>query len=112
MPRRPSRRSLLIVLALAGIFAVVLLVRYSAWPGENALVGQTESQVCARYGKARVEFAGHYGRPSLDWTQQFKGEVKSAKFGRLGGQIYVTFEKRNGQWVVISNSYLPRGGAF
>lgn len=99
-------------LVLAGSLAAVVIVRASIWPGDNALVGQTEAQVRARYGQPKYEGPGHYGMPTLAWTQQFKGEVKSEVFGRLGGSIYVTFEKRDGQWVVISNSYLPRGGVF
>ena len=66
----------------------------------------------SRYGRPKHEFAGHYGNPPLAWRQQFKGEVKSAVFGRLGGDLYVSFERRDGQWIVVSNSYLPRGAAF
>src|SRR4051812_1803193 len=108
MPRRPSRRTLRIVFALAALVAIVYFVRASMWPGENALVGQTEAAVRGRYGQPSHEFAGHYGLPPLVWTQQFKGEVKSNVFGRLGGELYVTYEKRNGRWVVIANSYLRR----
>src|SRR5438477_12309471 len=112
MPRRPSRRTFALLVALLVCVATVVLVRASVWPSENALVGQTEAAVRARYGQPKHEFAGHYGLPPLAWTQQFKGEVKSGVFRRLGGEVYVTFEKRNGQWIVISNSYLPRGAAF
>ena len=105
--------ALAVCFALAACIGIVLVVRASIWPAENVLVGSTETAVRDRYGQPKHEFAGHYGNPPPDWTQQFKGEVKSAVFGRLGGgEIYVTFEKRDDQWMVISNSYLPRGAAF
>jgi hypothetical protein len=112
MPRRRLRRTLVVLIAIVGSIAIVFLFRASTWPAENALVGSTETAVHARYGEPKQEFAGHYGLPRLGWTQQFTGDVKSAVFGRIGGDAYVTFDKRNGQWIVISNSYLRRGAAF
>jgi hypothetical protein len=112
MPRRPSRRSVLVAFAIAVIVAAMFIARASAWPAENALVGQSEAAIRTRYGQPKHEFDGHYGAPPVEWTRQFDGDVKSGVFRRLGGDLYVTFEKRNGQWIVISNSYLPRGGVF
>ena len=96
--------------ALLGV--TILVVWASIWPADNALVGTTEVEVQNRYGRPKEEFVGHYGNPPLAWTHQFKGDVKSGVFRRLGGEIYVTFENRDGHWIVISNSYLPRGAAF
>jgi hypothetical protein len=103
--------SVLLVALIASV-AIVFLVRASMWPADDGLVGSTETAVRSRYGEPTYEFAGHYGHATQAWAQQFKGEVKSGAFWRLGGHVYVTFEKRNGQWIVISNSYLPRGAAF
>lgn len=81
-------------------------------PASDALVGKIEAVVVAELGKPWTESPGHYGLPSTNWTKQFSGEIKTAKFKKRGGEEYVTFEKRNGVWYVISNSWLPEGGAF
>jgi hypothetical protein len=112
MVHRPSWRLLIVTRVIAACITIELGACASIKPADNALVGQTETEVCAIYGHPKREFAGHYGLPPLAWTRQFKGEVKTDVFRRLDGEIYVTYEKRSGQWVVISNSYLPHGGAF
>jgi hypothetical protein len=88
---------------------VAFVARAWMWPSENALVGWTEAEVMARYGEPLHEFAGHYGLPDAAWTQRFKRPIKSAIYWRLRGEIYVTFENRNGQWIVVAHLYLPRG---
>ena len=111
--RRPStRRLIVLIFVLAAASGAALLIRAWAWPGPNTLVGRSESAVRARYGTPEHEFSGHYGLPAMSWAQQFGGEIKSGVFWRLRGRVYVTFEKRGGQWVVISNQYLPNGAAF
>ncbi|MCE9547249.1 MAG: hypothetical protein K8T25_17395 [Planctomycetia bacterium] len=106
-----SLRTLLIVMTVAAV-VVAILTRAWMWPDENALVGRTDAEVIARYGQPVSQSAGHYGLVSVVWTQKFKGPIKSGVFWRLRGEIYVSFEQRNGQWIVISNSYLPSGAQF
>lgn len=81
-------------------------------PAANALVGQTEMQIRHRYGEPSRDFSGHFGAPPENWTKQFAGEIRSLVFDQANGQLYITFEHRNGQWIVISNDYLRRGSAF
>ena len=69
----------------------------------------------ARSGEANAgqpSCPGHFGAPPLDWTKQFTGDIKTATFKKRGGEIYVSFEKRDGIWYVISNAWLPEGAAF
>jgi hypothetical protein len=110
--RSLQRRFVLLGALTASAAFIFLLVRASICPADNGLVSSTETAVRARYGEPTDEFAGHYGLPDAAWTQTIKGEVKSAVFWPLGGRLYVTFEKRNGKWIVICNSYLPWGGVF
>src|SRR5262245_44671793 len=64
-------------------------------PPENGLAGNTEAAVKSQMGQAKNEFSGHYGNPPLDFTKKFTGEVKTSVFSEPGGDVYVSFEKRN-----------------
>ena len=81
-------------------------------PPENGLAGSAEAAVKSKLGQPNNEFSGHYGNPPLDFTKKFTGEVKTSVFSKPGGDVYVSFEKRNGTWVAICNSWLPKGAAF
>jgi hypothetical protein len=81
-------------------------------PPENGLAGSNEAAVKSQLGQPSHEFAGHYGNPPLDFTEKFTGEVKPSVFTKPGGEVYVSFEKRNGTWIAICNSWLPKGAAF
>jgi hypothetical protein len=95
------------MVALSGVVAGC----YSP-PASGSLVGKPEATVVAELGKPWTESPGHYGLPPLEWTKKFTGEIKTAKFKKRGGEIYVSFEKRDGVWYVISNDWLPDGAAF
>jgi hypothetical protein len=81
-------------------------------PPNNSLVGKPEATVIAQLGKPWTQSPGHYGMPTPDWRKKFTGEIKTAKFKKPGGEIYISFEKRNGTWYAISNDWLPKGAAF
>lgn len=81
-------------------------------PAENALVGMNMDAVAASYGQPLHTFDGHYGLPEFSWTQQFQGEVQTCVYARVSGEIYVSYERRGGDWIAICNSYLPRGAVF
>jgi hypothetical protein len=114
MTRRQWFLTLIVSMALFCFIAVAveLMIHVITPPADNSLVGWTETGMRASYGQPKGEFPGHYGLPPMSWVRQFKGEIKTAVFARPGGELYVSYEKRNGQWIVISNSYLPHGGAF
>ena len=81
-------------------------------PARDSLVGKSEAAVVAELGKPWAESPGHYGLPPLEWAKKFTGEIKTAKFKKRDGEVYVSFEKRGGVWYVISNDWLPEGAAF
>jgi hypothetical protein len=110
------RRTTLIGRSLAVLLFVVGLI-LGGWflfvpPSDDSLVRLTEAQVQSRIGRPYRNSDGHYGNPDLPWADQFSGAIKSSVFRRFGGEVYVSYEKRNGVWVVIRNSWLPDGAAF
>lgn len=78
---------------------------------ENAFVGRTEASVLAELGNPTDSSSGHYGAPSATFTERF-GTVKTLRFVRSGGALYVTFEDRDGRWMAICSSWLPEGSMF
>ncbi len=81
-------------------------------PADNSLVGLTELESRASLGQPNVEFAGHYGNHRLGFTKKFNGEIKTAVFKSVAGSIYVSYEERNGVWIVICNSWLMAGSVW
>jgi hypothetical protein len=75
-------------------------------------VNENEESVCSSLGKPNDHFPGHYGNPPLQFTKQFKGEIKTLIFKKPGGKYYISFEKRPAGWVCIGSSWLPDGAAF
>ena len=94
------------------VVCALCVVGCHAHPAENVLVGKSETAVRKQWGQPHHEFPGHYGAPPLSFTEKFTGEVKTSVFQVSGGEIYVSFEKQNGVWVVICNSWLKKGAAF
>jgi hypothetical protein len=84
----------------------------AARPRENSLVGKSEAAILMEFGQSHSEFAGHYGSPPVSFVEKFRGEVKTMIFDRRGGDLYVSFEKRNGVWTAICNSFLAKGSMF
>jgi len=81
-------------------------------PVENSLAGNSETTVRQELVQPHHEFAGHYGNPPLVFTQMFSAQIKTSVFQKSGGDVYVSFEKQKGVWVVICNSWLPKGAVF
>jgi hypothetical protein len=104
MARPPLHLLLTLVLVLvAGCYSP---------PAANSLVGKPEATVLAELGKPWTEEPGHFAAPPIDWTKQFTGDIKTATFRKRGGELYISFEKRDGIWYVITNAWLPEGAAF
>lgn len=104
MKQRSSKLlTLLLLLLIPGCYSP---------PAENALTGKTEDAVRAQFGQPHHEFAGHYAAPPESFTQQFTGPIKTLVFAKPGGELYVSFERRNGSWIAICNSWLRSGAAF
>jgi hypothetical protein len=101
------------LLRLSTVLAACLLLAgcYSP-PAENSLAGQSEASIRLTLGQPHNEFSGHYGLPSPAFTKEFVGEVKTSVFAKPGGELYVSFEKRNSVWIAICNSWLPKGSEF
>ncbi len=79
---------------------------------DNDWVGRTDASIGAEMGSPQQAFTGHYGAPPKSWADQFQGEIKTWVFVGPSATTYVTFEKRNGDWIVISNSRVPNGTVF
>lgn len=81
-------------------------------PADGGLVGMTETNVHSRLGQPRLGFAGHYGLVSRQFADKFPGKIKTSVFRIPGGDEYVSFERRQDTWIVISNTWLQAGGVF
>ena|ERR1035437_4400628 len=93
----------------------LLMIGCSSLPShlpENSYANKTEDAVRSELGEPHHWFAGPYGLPSMDFTKQFTGEIKTLVFKKPGGEYYVSFEKRPSGWVSICSSWIPDGAVF
>ena len=107
MPLRPLQLlTILVVAAFAGCGSPPPRLP------DNMYANKTEVTVRSELGQPDREFAGHYGNPSLDFTQKFTGEIKTLVFKKAGYEHYVTFERKPTGWTSICSSSVPEGSAF
>jgi hypothetical protein len=76
------------------------------------MIALTESAVQSQLGSPHGQFLGHYGNPDAAFTRRFSGAIKTCVYECAGGEEYVSFEQRQGNWVAISNNWLTKGGEF
>jgi hypothetical protein len=86
--------------------------RDSFGQAENYWVGRSAEEVIGAMREPDREFAGHYGAPPLDFTNNFAGEIRTLFFQRLLYETYASFEKRPAGWICIGSSKVLRGTVF
>jgi hypothetical protein len=109
------RWAVLGILGLACMTAlVVYLVRGDIFdplnrgrsPVSGEFVEQSRTAIEAKCGPPSAEWEGHYGNPPNEYTREHDPAL-SVTCRRGAGTLFLSFERRNGEWVCFSSDWMP-----
>ena len=77
-------------------------------PVSGQYLGKSKTFIIQKYGSPSKEWAGHYGKPPTDYIEEHSPST-TLLYERFTGTLYISFERKDDDWVCYSSYWLPNG---
>jgi hypothetical protein len=81
-------------------------------PVYGEYIGWTRTAIEAKHGPPSHEWQGHYGPPVDEEYARKHDPAVTVIYERGDGTLYVSFEKKNGEWICFRSDWMPTGWVF